>query len=290
MEINRVGTFTTRWGESLVWDERRSRLMFVDCGTRTIHWLDGGDEDPQTFHAPSMPTGVVPTTDGRFVVVMEDGLYLFDVDAASIALLSRYPESLGGRCNDACADLDGHLITGRLNLGPEEGSAWWFAPSGEWRLLDDDISNTNGPNVAVLDGEMTLIIGDTSAHYFAYPYDPPTGRVGPRRVFGDMDALPAPADPSAAAAGGPDGATFDRDGGLWCALFGRGQVVRFTVDGLDRTIDLDVVNPTDVAFGGPELDRLYVTSVAGEPGVVDGALLVIDGLGVRGRPEPRFAV
>ena len=84
MEINRVGTFTTQWGESLVWDERRSRLLFVDCGTQTIHWLDAGDEDPLTFHAPTMPTGVVPTNDGRFVVVMEDGLYLFDLDAASI--------------------------------------------------------------------------------------------------------------------------------------------------------------------------------------------------------------
>ncbi|MFI5044988.1 MAG: SMP-30/gluconolactonase/LRE family protein, partial [Acidimicrobiales bacterium] len=82
----------------------------------------------------------------------------------------------------------------------------------------------------------------------------------------------------------------DRDGGLWCALFGRGLVVRYTVDGLDRTIDLDVANPTDVAFGGPDLDRLYVTSVAGEAGAADGALFVIDGLGVRGRPEPRFGV
>jgi sugar lactone lactonase YvrE len=50
-------------------------------------------------------------------------------------------------------------------------------------------------------------------------------------------------------------------------------------------------NPTDVTFGGAGLDRLYVVSVAaaGSDGTgLDGALLVIDDLGVRGRHEPRF--
>ena len=35
MEINRVGTFTLGWGESLVWDERRTRLYFVDCAAQS---------------------------------------------------------------------------------------------------------------------------------------------------------------------------------------------------------------------------------------------------------------
>jgi sugar lactone lactonase YvrE len=55
-----------------------------------------------------------------------------------------------------------------------------------------------------------------------------------------------------------------------------------------------VANPTDVTFGGPDLDRLYVTSVAagpdGDADGLDGALLVIDGLGLKGRPEPRAAL
>jgi sugar lactone lactonase YvrE len=48
--------------------------------------------------------------------------------------------------------------------------------------------------------------------------------------------------------------------------------------------------PTDVTFGGADLDRLYVTSVAAPDGDgLDGALLVIDGLAERGRLEPRFS-
>jgi L-arabinonolactonase len=48
-------------------------------------------------------------------------------------------------------------------------------------------------------------------------------------------------------------------------------------------------------FGGRNLDILYVTSIGGfpaegiEPGEADGGLWAIHGLGVRGRPETRFA-
>lgn len=281
MDVERVGRFTLGWGESVIWDERRGRLYFADCAARTIHWLDdpGSAAEPTVLSPPTMPTGLVPASDGRLVAVLEDGLYVVDPDAGTTELLSLYPPEVGGRCNDAAADPAGNLITGRLNLGPAEGSAWWYSATAGWRLLDDDISNTNGPTVGVLDGETTLIIGDTSAHYYAYPYEPATGTAGPRRVFGDMTDL----------AGGPDGATLDADGGLWCALFGAGALVRFTTAGLDRTVPVPVANPTDVTFGGPELDRLYVTSVAGD-GELDGALLVIDGLDVRGRPEPRVTV
>ena len=280
MRISRVGAFSLGWGESLVWDDVARRLYFADCAAQAIHWLEDGQEELHTFQAPSMPAGLVPTTDGRLVAILDDGIYDIDVDAGSAAVLTPFPEQIGGRCNDACADLDGNLITGRLNLGPEEGSAWWFSRRDGWRLLDDDISNTNGPAALVIDGVMTLVIGDTSAEYFAYAYDGATGTVGPRRVFGDTSTL----------AGGPDGSTVDADGGLWCALFGGGQLARFTAAGLDRTVALPVANPTDVTFGGADLDRLYVTSVAGPDGVgLDGALLVIDGLDERGRVEPRFS-
>ena len=57
---------------------------------------------------------------------------------------------------------------------------------------------------------------------------------------------------------------------------------------------------SSVAFAGPDLDRLYVTTIAhdvvqealGEPRPADdqaGSLFVIDRLGARGRPEPSFA-
>ena len=282
---HQVGDFTLGWGESLVWDDQRGRLYFVDCAPRALHWMDGDGTGGElhTLALPSMPAGVVPTTEGLLVVALLDGLYLVDPDDGTTGLLARYPDEMGGRAND--------VRRPRREPGDREAQPRprrglglvVFARHG-WRLLDRDIANTNGPAAGVLDGQMTLVIGDTSAHYYAYPYEPAEGSVGPRRVFGDMTDL----------AGGPDGSTLDAHGGLWCALYGGGQLVRFTAAGLDRPLPLPVDNPTDVTFGGPGLDRLYVVSVAagpdGDGDALDGALLVIDGLEVTGRPEPRFSL
>ena len=283
MRIERVGDFTLGWGESLIWDDRTDRLYFVDCAAKTLHWLEGDDDGLHTFRLPSIPAGIVPTDDGALVACLDDGLHLVEPDAGALTLLTPYPDDLGSRANDACADLSGNLITGTLNLQKAEGSSWWYSSRDGWRLLDPDIANTNGPTAAVLGGSMTLIIGDTSAQYYAYAYDPDLGAVGPRRVFGDVTDLD----------GLPDGATLDDREGLWCALVGGAQLARFTTAGLDRTVALPVANPTDVTFGGPGLDRLYVVSVASsEPGDtgLDGALLVIDDIGARGRLEPRFSL
>ena len=282
MLIERLGDFSLGWGESLVWDDRAERLYFVDCAAQTLHWLDQGRGALHTMALPSMAAGIVPTEDGRLVGALDNGIHVIDPDAGSTALLAAYPPRLGARANDACADFSGHLITGTLNLGPAEGSAWWYSARDGWRLLDPAIANTNGPNVVEVDGAMTLIIGDSSADYYAYPYDPQAGVVGERTVYGDVSGL----------AGVADGAAFDSDGGLWCALFGGSQLARFTPGGLERTLALPVANPADVAFGGAELDRLYVVSVQlGAPeGGLDGALLVVEGLGLHGRPEPRFAL
>jgi sugar lactone lactonase YvrE len=281
VHVERVGDFTLGWGESLVWDERSERLYFVDCAAQTLHWLERDSADLHTLPLPSMAAGVVPTDDGALVACLDDGLHRIDPDDGTTHLLTSYPDGLGQRANDACADLSGNLITGTLNLQKADGSSWWYSSRQGWRLLDPDISNTNGPTVAALGGSMTLVIGDTSAQYFAYAYDAERGTVGPRRVFGDVSDLE----------GLPDGATLDDGEGLWCALVGGAQLARFTSAGLDRTVAVPVANPTDVTFGGPGLDRLYVVSVAagGSDGTgLDGALLVIDGLGVRGRLEPRF--
>ena len=66
--------------------------------------------------------------------------------------------------------------------------------------------------------------------------------------------------------GAPDGATVDAEGYVWSALVYGGKLLRFAPDGsLDREIDMPVKKVTSVMFGGPDLDVLYVTSMAKPP-------------------------
>ena len=216
---------------------------------------------------------------------MDEGLFVVDPDAGTSELLAPYPDGMHGRANDANADGAGNLVTGTLNLAPAPGAFWWFSARGDWRLLDDDISNANGPVVIDIGGQPTLIFADTARAVYAYDYDGTAGTVGPRRIFGDHGPL----------GGRPDGATADDGGGVWSCSLQTGTIARFTAGGLDRTLAVPPPNPADVTFGGPDLARLFVVSIAfdlGEAPPVEESswLLAVDGLGCRGQPEARFAL
>lgn len=283
--LTRVGDFALTWGESLRWDDRRDRLYLVDCATQTLHWLDGAEPPLHSMQLPSMAAGIVLTDGDRLVACLDDGLHVVDPDAGTTEFLASYPEGMNGRANDANADGSGNLVTGTLNMVPAPGASFWFSATEGWRLLDDDIGNTNGPVVLDVSGETTLVLSDTSAAaVYAYPYAGDSGTVGARRVFGDHEPL----------GGRPDGAAADADGGVWSCVLGPGKIARFTASGLDRVIEMPMANPSDVTFGGPDLDRLFVTSIAlnlgepTEPAPEAGWVFAVEGLGVGGRPEARF--
>jgi sugar lactone lactonase YvrE len=285
LKLTRVGDIFLTWGESLRWDDHRQRLYFVDCATQTLHWLDHGEPPLYSLILPTMPAGVVLTDGPQLVVCLDDGLYVVDPDAGSWEMLAVYPKGMHGRANDANADGSGNLITGTLNLTSAPGASWWFSAIEGWRLLDDDIGNANGPVVIDVNGQSTLVFADTPARVlYAYPYDGESGTVGERRVFGDHVPLK----------GAPDGATADGEDGVWSCVLGSGKIARYTAAGLDRVIDMPMANPSDVTFGGPDLKRLFVTSISlnlGEeaaPAAEAGWLMAVDGLGVTGCRESRF--
>src|SRR5262249_18445408 len=61
--------------------------------------------------------------------------------------------------------------------------------------------------------------------------------------------------------GAVDGATVDSDGGYWATMVFAGKLRRYLPDaGLDLEVQLPFMNPTSVAFGGPGLDTLYITT------------------------------
>ena len=98
------------------------------------------------------------------------------------------------------------------------------------------------------------------------------------------------------AAGLPDGLCVDATGFVWSAHWGGWRITRYSPDGaIDRVIELPVPNVTSLAFGGTDLDRLFVTTarlglsddeLVGAP--LSGGLFVVDA-GAVGLPEARFA-
>jgi sugar lactone lactonase YvrE len=127
----------------------------------------------------------------------------------------------------------------------------------------------------------------------AYDYDPSSGGISNERIFATVPFE----------LGGPDGAAVDTEGGYWVALAApqdgsspTGGVARFTAGGdLDRYIPMPVPMVTMVAFGGPDLSTLYVTTARLEKfmhGAIPshaGDIFVIE-TDYRGEPETQFSV
>lgn len=92
----------------------------------------------------------------------------------------------------------------------------------------------------------------------------------------------------------PDGMTIDAHGSLYVATFGASKV--FKINPSTGAIELEIKIPaeqvTSVAFGGPNLDILYVTTAAKEfkskQPPPAGKLFQVTGLGVEGRPMQSF--
>lgn len=95
----------------------------------------------------------------------------------------------------------------------------------------------------------------------------------------------------------PDGSTVDAEGCVWNAEWGNGRIVRYAPDGsVDTVVRLPVSHITCVAFGGPDLSDLYVTTARyglsdeewlEEPQAGD---VFVFSTSVRGLPEARFVV
>jgi DNA-binding IclR family transcriptional regulator/sugar lactone lactonase YvrE len=93
--------------------------------------------------------------------------------------------------------------------------------------------------------------------------------------------------------GHPTGLAVDAEGLVWVALYDGWSIARLRPEGdVDRLLPLPVPRPTDLTFGGPRLDTLYVTTardgmsldaLASAP--ISGRLLMVQA-GVAGVAEP----
>lgn len=286
IKIERMGTARYDLGESPLWDPIGQALYFIDSPVPVIHRFDPQSGALDNWNVPGRYLGSMALREGGgAVLAMDAGFHSFDFDSGECRLLTEPEAGLAGvRFNDGKVDRQGRFVAGSMHRDFAEpaGSIYRLDADHSCTKLDDGYYCSNGPCWSP-DGS-TFYIGDSSpAVIYAFDYDSATGAARNKRVF------------YAEARGEPDGATVDAQGYVWSACFGGGCIHRIAPDGiLDREIELPVEWVASVAFGGPDLDVLYVTSIGYEmggerdPSLESGGLFAIYGLGVTGLPERRF--
>ncbi len=114
-----------------------------------------------------------------------------------------------------------------------------------------------------------------------HDFDAATGTLGARIVFART-----------ADGASPDGAAVDADGCVWSAQWGASRVVRYAPSGaIDGVLEIPTRQPSCVAFGGPSLDMLFVTSASQgltEASDPDAGHLFVFQTRCAGLPESRY--
>jgi L-arabinonolactonase len=290
VRIDRVGTTRDQIGESPWWDAESGSLSWVDsaCGLiRTLHWNDH-HKTAKCIALGGEIGSVARRADGGFVVAASEGFLLLDGDGGSLRNLGN-PESEDPRTrfNDGKTDRSGAFLAGTMIHdpdGPAVCGLYRLSPDYQIEQLETGWRSSNGPCFSP-DGSTFYFADSLSRIIYAYDYhtEKPLRNKRPLIDVGAAGAI-------------PDGASVDTHGCLWSCFVTAGKIARITPDGrIDRLVDMPVPLPASVMFGGPDLDILFVTSIAQTFGgrVADnplsGGLFAIEGLGVCGIAETRFS-
>lgn len=275
-------------GEGLHWDSDRGLLWAVDIvGQRLMAWTPGA-RTHQEWRMPQRLGWVLPVRSSQHLVLgLQQGVALLDpISAPEVTWICRFfGDRPTLRLNDAKADSSGAVWAGSLNHDdesrPDGGLYRVDLTMRTAELVDAGYQVANGP--AIHPGEGWMLHTDSGRRtVYAFDLDVPAGRLHGKRVWKQLSE----------AEGFPDGMTFDAEGCVWMAHWGAGCISRFSPEGeLLRRVHLPVSNVTNVCFGGPALDRLFVSSAraglsheqrTAQP--LAGALFEVDAQGVCGLP------
>jgi sugar lactone lactonase YvrE len=225
---------------------------------------------------------------GGFVVALRDGIWLARYDGTLVKKLADAPfDRSHHRFNDGRCDAQGRFWAGTMNERRDapSGTLVRVDPAGRLECVLGDMTISNG--LAWSPDGRTMYHADTPTRTInAYDFDAAAGTPSRGRVFARF----------AAETDRPDGAAVDREGGYWSAFYRGGKVVRLSPAGtVDAEYPLAAQCPTMCAFGGDDLQTLYVTTARQHRDADELARLPHSGgifamhVDVPGLPEPKFA-
>ena len=252
--------------EGPLWDAPRRRVLWVDINAGKVHsgTLDGAAEQvdqivPDGEFAFSESVGaVVCSAPGELLVAGARTLHTVGGDGSVTAGQQLVPADRPSRLNDGACDPAGRFLVGSMDLaGGRRGgeSLYRLETSGAVTVIDDDLTLSNGLAFSP-DGSSFYSIDTVPGVLCVRSYDAATGRCGPRTALLEIDS-------TRSGSGSPDGMCVDGAGNLWVAIWGGCEVRCFSPTGQQLAV-VDVAAPhvTSVAFVGPDLDILLITTAS----------------------------
>lgn len=264
-QFRRLSDKRASLGESPVWSPEDESVWWVDITGGMIFRTDVLTGATREWRAPEQVGCIAFTTNGCVLAGMVSGLFLLQPQGEDIGPIVTPSPRSDVRFNDAAVDPAGRFFAGTMHLdnAAPVGAIYRFDADLSMSLMFDGFYTPNGLAFDPL--RQRMYVSDSHPNVqtiWVCDYDVGTGTPHNRRVFARTHGW----------RGRPDGAAVDAMGNYWIAAVDGGQVWCFSPAGERlRSIDVGVSHPTKLAFGGSDLDRVFLTSKAPSPELDRGA-------------------
>lgn len=247
-------TPVAKLGEGAVWHPEKEALMWVDIPAGKVFMYKPEEGIIQDITLESQVGTVVPSTDKYFAVAaQETGIFGLQEDGSN-ELIAAFPATAlpNVRFNDGKCDPMGRLWVGTMHNEIKEGA-------GNLYMLQEDSLLIKEPGVTISNGivwdtnkNLMYYIDTPTQKVMAYDYVPETGEISNKQVVVEIPEE----------MGSPDGMSIDSEGKLWIAHWGGSGVYRWDPETgkMLQKIEVPAPNVTSCAFGGPNLETLYITT------------------------------
>lgn len=254
MEVELVIDAKASLGEGAIWHARERRLYWVDIDEGEVHLYDPVGDTDRVIEVGQLVGTVVPRVGGGLMLAVEHGFASLNVETHELKILcDPEPDLPDNRFNDGKCDPAGRFWAGTISLTRTVGTASLYCldRDGTARRMLGGLTNSNGI-VWSLDASTMYHIDTPTLQVKAYDYEARTGEIGNPRV---VVAIPE-------GTGRPDGMTIDAEGMIWVAHWKGSRVTCWDprTGTLKQTIHIPASQVTSCAFGGPDLDELYITT------------------------------
>ena len=278
-------------GEGTVWSEQSSCLYWTDIGEQRIFQYCPATQTTKRWPLPDSAGCLGLIDAGRLLVVMRKAIAIAHLNTSragqlDLTVIEHFEHHQPyTHSNDGRADRHGHFVFGTMDTHSAKesrGQIYQFSMRHGLRTLA--LPRVSIPNSICFspDGGTMYFCDSVTPQIFACDYDPEHARTGRPRLFATLDQTDAE----------PDGSIIDAEGYLWNAQWRAWRIVRYSPRGkVDHIIPMPIKNPTCPAFGGPQLQTLFVISsrMDHSPDELDqspqaGGLFAIE-TGISGLPE-----
>ena len=241
--------------EGPVWGSpAENSLYWVGILDGSVHRFNLSTHDHDRWDVGQPVGSLAIRMAGGLILAMQDGFATMNTQTKAIELIAPVEnDDRNQRMNDGTCDSSGRFWAGTMSANVPvagSGSLYRLNADGSVDCQLGDITISNGIGWSPDDSLMYFVDTPTS-RIDSFDFDPIDGQIANRRCVVEI-----PRD-----SGSLDGLAVDEDGFIWVAVWGAGEVRRYSPGGEHvSSLKLPVSAPSSCAFGGVDLGTLFVTT------------------------------